>query len=131
MKSKIKKVVCVVLAVLIICSIIVLFLSVPRIARSVKGYMVFGPSHSVTLRPNGQRAIIWSVLTTFAIVLLLFSSFLLFLALKNSNFIEYLKANTMQIREKVIMYKSRCQKRKEKNLRKQLSKIEKDIGERQ
>ena len=122
MNSKIKKVVCVVIAVLIIAAIVLIVFCVSKANKAYHDYMFYLKylDQSPYLEIHLNNFIMFVGIAIFALLTLLSNGFLLFLFLKNSNALEYVKLSVSDIKE---MRREKSKAKQEKKKQKLQSKL--------
>lgn len=125
MNSKIKKVVCVVLAVLIIAAIVLIVFCVSKANKAYHDYMFYSKYLDLSpyLEIHLNNFIMFVGIAIFALLTLLSNGFLLFIFLKNSNALEYVKMNANEfaaLRKKKALEK---QEKKKQKLQSKLNEI--------
>ena len=126
MNSKIKKVVCIVLAVLIIAAVAIIAFVIPSAIGERGFFEYYKENYPFSNRwydyYKKEYAISVTVIA-FASLSILSSGFLLFLFLKNSNALEYVKLSVSDIKEMCREKSKAKQEKKKQKLQSKLNEI--------
>ena len=126
MNSKIKKSLCVVLAVLIISAVVFIIFYIPYAERAYKSYSYWTSYENYP--PNAEiylkELIVWIGAIAFASLTILSNGFLLFTFLRNSNFLEYVKMNANELAESRKKKGVEKQEKKKQKLQSKLNEID-------
>ena len=122
MNSNIKKVVCVVLAVLITAAVVLIVFCISKANKAYHDYMFYSKYLDQSPYPeiHLNNFIMFIGIAIFALFTLLSNGFLLFIFLKKSNALEYVKMNANEL---AALRKKKALEKQEKKKQKLQSKL--------